>query len=173
MKMDHPHPIQLAALPFRFEGTSCAFYPSPPGRRSAGCCPRAGPEEPEPHQAAEREALEEAGVKGKVKKACLGEYTYFKRLSEGSVLCEVRVFPLEVRQQLPKWKEQNQRDQAWFTPAEAAGLVDEPELASLLRISPRCCSAPRPARPPGRAPERAIGERGTRTGQLPRAAPLP
>ena len=137
MKMDHPLPIQLAALPFRFEGDELRVLLVTSRETRRWVLPKGWPmKNLKPHQAAEREALEEAGVKGRVKKTCLGEYTYFKRLSDGVVLCEVRVFPLEVREQLPRWKEMGQREQAWFAPLEAAALVDEPELASLLRDLP-------------------------------------
>jgi 8-oxo-dGTP pyrophosphatase MutT (NUDIX family) len=53
-----------------------------------------------PHASAAREALEEAGVVGKVGRDSIGTYTYEKRLADGTfVICEVQVFPLEVKHQ--------------------------------------------------------------------------
>ena len=51
-----------------------------------------------PFEAAAREAYEEAGLLGQIGKRPLGFYLYEKRLkSRDSVLCQVKVFPLEVR----------------------------------------------------------------------------
>jgi len=44
----------------------------------------------------------------------------------------VMVYPLEVREERDIWPEMAERDRNWTTSSEAAGLVDEPELKSLL-----------------------------------------
>ena len=49
------------------------------------------------------------------------------------MLCEVTLFLLEVERQLPVWAEQGQRESRWFSPEDAADLVDEPELATAIR----------------------------------------
>jgi 8-oxo-dGTP pyrophosphatase MutT (NUDIX family) len=86
-----------------------------------------------PHVCAAREALEEAGVKGRVGKSAIGCYRYVKRLPEnGTIPCSVDVYPLMVERQLKRWPEQGQRALAWFSAANAAALVDEGELASLI-----------------------------------------
>jgi 8-oxo-dGTP pyrophosphatase MutT (NUDIX family) len=89
-----------------------------------------------PHQAAAQEALEEAGVRGAVQKKPLGEFPAFKRFEEHFVLCSIRVFLLDVKEERKTWKEQHQRKRAWFTPAQAAALVDEPGLAALIEQLP-------------------------------------
>ena len=87
-----------------------------------------------PHSSAEREAYEEAGIVGRVRKRSIGSYTYGKRLNpETTVTCEVELFPLEVRKQLKSWPEKNQREQRWFALDEAAALVDERELGDIVR----------------------------------------
>lgn len=86
------------------------------------------------YDAAAREAYEEAGVIGNVSKKPAGRYVYWKRLSDHFVLCEVKLYLLQVKAQLPSWAEQGQRHCQWFKPADAADLVDEPGLASLLRV---------------------------------------
>ncbi|KQT19840.1 NUDIX hydrolase [Methylobacterium sp. Leaf399] len=87
-----------------------------------------------PYDAAAREAYEEAGLIGQVGKRPLGFYLYEKRLkNRDAVLCQVKVFPLEVRKQLKSWPEQDQREDRWFTPAEAAEAVAEAGLAAIIR----------------------------------------
>jgi 8-oxo-dGTP pyrophosphatase MutT (NUDIX family) len=93
----------------------------------------------EPHSSAAREALEEAGLVGRVGEQPIGSYHYDKRLKTGSiVVCEVEVFPLEVAAQRKRWLEQGQRDIRWFDRDEAAEAVQEPELAAVIR----CFAAP-------------------------------
>jgi 8-oxo-dGTP pyrophosphatase MutT (NUDIX family) len=87
-----------------------------------------------PWQAAEIEALEEAGAKGFVGREGIGEYTYEKRLDDGSVLrCRVCVYPMRVEKLKRTWKERGERKRRWFSPEAAARRVHEPELAALLR----------------------------------------
>jgi hypothetical protein len=63
----------------------------------------------------------------------IGTYRYRKVLSSGaSRMTLVDVFPLAVTTQLDDWKEAQQRTRRWFSLAEAASLVDEPELSELL-----------------------------------------
>ena len=87
-----------------------------------------------PHRAAEREAYEEAGLKGHIGKVAVGTYAYEKRLANGlAVPCEVSVFPLQVTSQRKRWPEMSQRDGRWFSPEEAADMVQEEDLQRLLR----------------------------------------
>lgn len=89
-----------------------------------------------PYEAAAREAYEEAGLVGQVGKRPLGFYLYEKRLkNRDAVICQVKVFPLEVRKQLKRWPEQDQREGRWFTPSEAAEAVAEAGLAGIIRAA--------------------------------------
>lgn len=85
------------------------------------------------HKAAAEEAREEAGILGKARKKSIGTYTYDKRQPEGVVPVRVRVFLLEVIEELDEWPESAERKRTWFTPERAARAVDEPELARLIR----------------------------------------
>ncbi len=88
-----------------------------------------------PHAAAAQEALEEAGVVGRVAKTALGSYHYVKKMRNGAaILCRVDVYPLEVQRQMKNWREREERITRWFTIEQAAEAVREPELAKLLRI---------------------------------------
>jgi 8-oxo-dGTP pyrophosphatase MutT (NUDIX family) len=85
------------------------------------------------HQAAEREAFEEAGLKGQIAASPVGRYHYQKRFDHGRAFpCMVRVYPLRVEAQHARWPEQDQRTLRWFPPEEAARLVHEDELQELL-----------------------------------------
>ena len=86
-----------------------------------------------PHEVAEREAFEEAGIKGKVSDTPVGNFRYLKRLDDGtSVTCVVEIFPLLVRKAKARFPERDERVRKWASPEEAAEMVDESELKSLL-----------------------------------------
>jgi 8-oxo-dGTP pyrophosphatase MutT (NUDIX family) len=88
---------------------------------------------------AAREAYEEAGVTGRPSKKKIGSYHYDKRLRSGRIQhVRVSVFALTVEVEQAAWPEAGQRERRWMSPAEAAGLVQEPELAEILRtFAPR------------------------------------
>lgn len=86
-----------------------------------------------PPEAAAREAFEEAGVVGRILSEPAGRYTYWKRMSDHFILCEVTLYLLEVERQLATWAEQDQRRSQWFSLDDAADLVEEPELATAIR----------------------------------------
>lgn len=86
-----------------------------------------------PFEAAAQEAFEEAGVIGVVKSRKTGAYRYEKRLKNGKLrLVHVNVYPLKVREERDRWPEMAEREKKWVTPTEAAAMVDEPELQSLI-----------------------------------------
>lgn len=85
------------------------------------------------HEAAAREALEEAGLVGTIAKKAVGHYSYWKRRPDNVLLCKVAVFPLAVERQLPSWPEQHQRRSQWFSQDDAADMVDEPVLGAIIR----------------------------------------
>lgn len=83
--------------------------------------------------AAKREALEEAGIEGKLDLRPLGVYQYHKELSsELMQLCSVDVFALQVTGQLEQWREQDQRRLQWFSLADAAAAVNEDDLRQII-----------------------------------------
>ena len=86
-----------------------------------------------PAECAAQEAWEEGGVKGSIG-GKIGAYVYDKVLKDGSTRrLTVDVFPLEVLVELGAWPEAAERDRRWQDGTEAAGLVDEPDLAALIR----------------------------------------
>jgi 8-oxo-dGTP pyrophosphatase MutT (NUDIX family) len=87
-----------------------------------------------PAKSAAREAYEEAGVRGSVRTKAIGIFSYEKRSEEDGITipCEVRVFPLLVRQKSKTWPESKQRIAQWLEPAVALSLVEEESLRSLI-----------------------------------------
>jgi 8-oxo-dGTP pyrophosphatase MutT (NUDIX family) len=83
-------------------------------------------------QAAEHEAFEEAGLKGRITKAAVGSFPYWKRMDDHFVLVEVDVYVLAVEKQLTDWAEMAERERRWLDIAEAAEEVLEPGLITIL-----------------------------------------
>lgn len=83
-------------------------------------------------EAAAIEAREEAGAIGEVDPEPLGAFSYFKRRALRFDLIDVTVYRLVVTDQLSDWLERKQRVSRWVPPAEAARLVQEPGLASII-----------------------------------------
>lgn len=85
------------------------------------------------HAVAEREAYEEAGVKGKAEIKPLGTYSYLKGLDSGlEIPCKVQVHALKVSSFANNYKEKGQREMAWFSCEDAALRVMEPELKEMI-----------------------------------------
>ena len=126
---------QCAALPWRDpgHGTQILLISSRETRRWV--IPKGWPiPDMMSHESAAREAFEEAGIGGQIAQAAIGSYDYEKRLKDGTLVpCRVDVFPLEVMIQHPSWPEQGQRELRWFPQEDAAGAVQEPGLARLIR----------------------------------------
>ncbi|UUV06897.1 NUDIX hydrolase [Ruegeria sp. YS9] len=82
-----------------------------------------------------QEAWEEAGVRADaVHDEPIGQFTYDKILKDGSAQPVLtNVYRISVRALADDFPEADQRERSWFSPAEAATLVQEPELQALLR----------------------------------------
>lgn len=128
--------MQYAALPFRLNGGKAIEVMLITSRETRRwVLPKGWPIKGlKPHETAACEAFEEAGVIGRINKRAIGSFSYEKRLKRGtSVICEVEVYPLEVKQQRENWPEQHQRDGQWFSLMDAATLVEETGLSETLR----------------------------------------
>jgi len=87
-----------------------------------------------PAESAAQEAYEEAGVRGQMAVQAMGHYTYSKRLrGRTKKRFRVDVFAMEVSEVLDQWPEAHERARQWLSPGEALALVEEPELAALIR----------------------------------------
>ena len=85
-----------------------------------------------------QEAWEEAGVRtADISPDPIGTYKYDKMLKDGaSIPILTQVYRAEVHELSDTYPESDQRQRRWFAPAEAADLVDEPELKEILRAVP-------------------------------------
>jgi 8-oxo-dGTP pyrophosphatase MutT (NUDIX family) len=130
--------LQVAALPYRLNEAGRIEVLLVTSRETGRwLIPKGGiMKGKKPWEAAAQEALEEAGVEGKVARTPLGRYTYWKRKSDHFALYEVDVYSLEVSRQLADWPERDQRDQQWFDIRLAPDRVLEPALAQLIRRLP-------------------------------------
>ena len=86
------------------------------------------------YESAAREAYEEAGVEGRISTVPVGTFRYEKRRRGGSATAPaiVNLYPMLVTRQADNWPERGQRALRWFSPAEAAEVVEEPELSVII-----------------------------------------
>ena len=84
------------------------------------------------YESAAREAFEEAGVEGRIAPLPVGSFRYEKRRRSGDSAAIVNVYPLLVTREAADWPERGERERRWFPAREAAGLVEEPELAVII-----------------------------------------
>lgn len=126
--------VQYAALPFR-AGPQPEIMLVSSRETKRWVLPKGWPMKGrKPHAAAAQEALEEAGLVGKIEKKSIGAYHYVKNLRNGAaILCRVEVFPMQVERQRKTWRERDQRITRWFPIERAAEAVREPELAGIIR----------------------------------------
>ncbi len=129
-----PCRLQIAALPWRKTEAGIEVMLITSRDTGRWVLPKGWPEDGEDFSvAAAREAGEEAGLSGAISREAAGRYRYAKALSSGEeVMCEVLVFPLEVDRVAEKWKEKRQRKRRWVAPAEAARMLNEPDLCKLI-----------------------------------------
>ncbi|WP_420471862.1 NUDIX hydrolase [Brevundimonas sp. FT23042] len=126
---------QVAALPWRqgAEGLEVLLVTSretrrwvtPKGGRMPGLTDA---------EAAAVEALEEAGVEGRLSDTPLGTFRYLKVLKRRAARwCVVSVYALEVTTVHATWQEQGQRERVWMSAEQAAACVTEVDLAAIIR----------------------------------------
>ena len=85
---------------------------------------------------AAKEALEEAGILGRVSRGRIGRYEYRKW---GGV-CRVTVFLMKVQTELSSWPEMS-RNRSWMKVSKAARLVDEKRLKKIIAKVPHLVSS--------------------------------
>lgn len=132
---DVPVGLQVAALPWRVGANGPEIMLVTSRDTGRWVLPKGWVEKDEKlWRAAEREAHEEAGVRGEISRDPAGRYFYAKVQQVGRAKpCEVIVYPLTITKLCDDWKEKGKRERRWFSPEEAARSVDEEDLAQLLR----------------------------------------
>ncbi|PWJ79438.1 putative NUDIX family NTP pyrophosphohydrolase [Pseudaminobacter salicylatoxidans] len=129
-----PSRVQVAALPWRERAGQIEIMLITSRDTGRWVLPKGWPEgREELFESAAREAAEEAGISGVMSRVSEGSYFYGKVLSSGMARrCEVRVFPMEVRETAADWPESHERRREWFSAARAATLVREPDLGEII-----------------------------------------
>lgn len=95
-----------------------------------------------PHEVAELEAWEEAGVRGRAKRRVFGYFTHMKGFEDGRKSPSlVEVHLMKVNRTKKKFPEAGQRKVAWVAVDKAATMVTEPDLKRLLDRIPGCGAA--------------------------------
>jgi 8-oxo-dGTP pyrophosphatase MutT (NUDIX family) len=126
--------VQYAALPWRLSGRQVQVLLITSRGSGRWVIPKGWPMPGlKPHDAAAKEAAEEAGLVGHVEDAPIGAYHYAKQLRPGrAVDVQVTVFPFHVTYQADDWKEHGQRQLEWVAYKQAARRVAEPALKRLI-----------------------------------------
>jgi 8-oxo-dGTP pyrophosphatase MutT (NUDIX family) len=127
--------VQYAALPWRRANSTTEVMLVTSRGTGRWIIPKGWPmKRKTPHEAAAREALEEAGVVGQIDAVPIGSFSHRKVRKRGDALvCEVTVFPLEVTRQRRTWPEKGKREVRWLPASKAAKTVSEPVLGAIIR----------------------------------------
>ncbi len=111
---------QAAAIPFRKNGSDLEFCLITSSGSRKWTIPKGIVDPGEtPDETAEKETLEEAGLRGRIKGKPIGEYSYRK----WGVKLIVAVYLLEVKVQDKKWDEMKIRTRRWCNPGKAKKLL--------------------------------------------------
>ena len=87
-----------------------------------------------PGESAANEAMEEAGVTGKLNERPLGVFYYEKIVENGeNYPCIVTIYALKVKKTWADYQEKSERRRKWFSQKGAAKRVLEPDLALLIK----------------------------------------
>ncbi len=134
MSAKHSPCVQFAALPWRRSSQGLEVLIITSRRTRRWIVPKGWPlANLNPAESAAAEALEEAGVKGRVSAQPFGSFSYDKILESGKAKrCRVMVFPLEVKTQRQKWREKKHRETKWCDIQLASDLVADRGLKRLL-----------------------------------------
>lgn len=132
--LEHPEYYynQSAVIPIRNEGGGLKILMITSRKKKRWVIPK-GIVEPNlslPDSAA-KEALEEAGIEGRVLPKSIGTYSYQK----WGGTCTVQVFVMRVGKVLDVWLE-NFRDRAWLDLDQARERVSDPGLEQILENLP-------------------------------------
>ena len=85
-----------------------------------------------PEDSALQEAYEEAGIRGQIVGALLGEYQYRK----WGGICNVSVYPMKVTKILESWPESSMRFRQWYKLEDSIAKIREQELKNLIKKLP-------------------------------------
>ena len=124
---------QFAALPFRIDAAQLSILLITTRRKQRWSVPKGSPMlRKRPHRIAAIEAYEEAGLRGKIGRHALGHFKHSKRKGKRRILCEVALYPLQVKKQHGRFPERGQRKMIWLPASQAARRVHRGKLRRLI-----------------------------------------
>ncbi|ABD86693.1 NUDIX hydrolase [Rhodopseudomonas palustris] len=126
--------MQYGALPFRLTPSGPEILLVTTRNKRRWSVPKGWPiKHHSPHQTAEIEAREEAGLEGSAHPRPVGRFKH-RRVKRGEpVTCEVRLFPMQVIKQHEMWPERLQRERRWLPAGNAAAMVHKRGLKKAIR----------------------------------------
>ena len=125
---------QFGALPYRMRDNDVEILLITTRKKRRWSVPKGWPlKHSTPQQTAATEAYEEAGVRGAVGKKKVGRFSKRRVKNKQSVICEVQLFPLEVRQRQANWPEKQQRSWIWVAPRKAVRMVRKAGIRRAIR----------------------------------------
>ncbi|XP_062225499.1 nudix hydrolase 12, mitochondrial-like isoform X1 [Phragmites australis] len=158
-RYDNEYRLVAGCVPYRVttDGQPEVLMVSTPNRDDL-VFPKGGWEDDEDvYEAACREALEEAGVRGTINRTTLGLWVFRSKSSQDSDsprgACKGYIFALEVAEELDHWPEQDTHGRQWVSPADAYRLcryewMREALSALLDRLPVIChCQTPEKVKP--------------------------
>jgi len=121
---------QSGVIPFRKNGASIELLLITSRKKKTWIFPKGIIESKlSPQQSAAKEALEEAGVTGKVYKKKVGKYY----LQKWNGICEVKVYLMEVEKTLKSWQEAKFRTRKWVLKDKAEELIQNKQLLKIVK----------------------------------------
>jgi 8-oxo-dGTP pyrophosphatase MutT (NUDIX family) len=125
---------QFAALPYRMRDADVEILLITTRKKRRWSVPKGWPiKRNAPHETAAIEAYEEAGVYGTIGKRPIGQFKKRRLKKKHAVLCDVRIFPMEVEHEQENWPEKNERTRIWLAPRQAAKLVKTAGLRRAIK----------------------------------------
>ena len=127
--------LQIGALPYILDRDGPKFLLITSRRSQRWIIPKGSPKEGMvDHELAELEAFEEAGIGGEIGTTALGHYTDIRKYADDGEFerLKIRVFPFLVAYQYIDWPERGQRKHTWLGTRQAASLVENGELATII-----------------------------------------
>ena len=85
-----------------------------------------------PHKVAAREALEEAGLVGHIRRGCIGTFRFDRRRGSTDKTYCVEVYALEVERQNSRWTESSERSVRRCDLQTALSLLTWPGLSTVI-----------------------------------------
>lgn len=82
-----------------------------------------------PFESAKKEAYEEAGILGSNETIEIGSF----KLNKPIGVCMIKVFTMEVNEELEDYPDINNRKRKWFTAEEASEIISIPELGEMIK----------------------------------------